>query len=83
MGTPLFKVRAYHIYTREIPYLVYHPENGVVRYGAQIRGLCRPHTQKQTQNKCVHDLHMYSAAFYACLSIFKPQTAVDAGDIRT
>ena len=30
--------------------------NGVVSHGAQFGGLCRPHTQKYTQNKCVSDL---------------------------
>ena len=32
-----------------------------------VFGFCRPHTQKQTQNKCVHDLHAH-AALCPCLS---------------
>ena len=46
-----------------------------------VFGFYQPHMQKQTQTKCVHDLHMP-----CCVSArvnLHAQTAVDAGDIRT
>ena len=57
-----------HRYTREIPDLVYHPVWWRCQpWGSNwgVPGVCRQHTQKQTQNKCVHDLF---AVFFECLS---------------
>ena len=48
-----------HRYTSENVDLVYCPCNCAVSHGAQIGGLVgfwQPYRQKQTQNKCVHDL---------------------------
>ena len=54
----------------DIPDLIYHPFDGLVSHGAPIgySDFYRPHTWKQTQSKCIHELHASCGFSCACLS---------------
>ena len=72
----------YHRFKSEIPDLPHHTCNGVVSHRAPCPlGPCQPHTQKQMQTKCAHDLcaHtcislMWWAAFHMFIFTFKSRS---------
>ena len=73
---PTANLRSCHRYRKEIPELLYcsvwwRHQSWSSNWG--YSGFCQPHTQKQTQTKCVHNLHALCGVSHMFILTLRPQ----------